>query len=310
MHDESIKQLAELYDIPVEAGKALIVKHWRFFNAAFRDWLVSSHQYSDDGKVLSVASGNDDALVTELEYHLGTIHLCNEVRLPSPRMESSEAFPYFISHARSSAAFLLFHPYGQDPTVLRLALRAVAQQEKARLLESLPTSQEYGIVRFLGRLGLFTISGVLLLASPSFLASVLTSAAAGKFGDTALGCYGLAFTALLVRWVKKLIREEVDSTSSSLERQTLRAWHHLVDDRFESWTGSGAGARALLEDMLRRGLKVPPIAIDLCDALNANAFPVSVPVPNKKLEKAEGVYDRTSPPAVCEPPAKDDAATK
>jgi hypothetical protein len=154
------------------------------------------------------------------------------------------------------------------------------------------------------------ITGLLLLSAPFFLASLLTAAVAGKFGEAAFACYGLAVTALVFGRAKNLIREDNDSTSSSKERQTFRAWQHLADDRFESWTGSGAGAKALLEDMIRRGMKVPSIAIDLCDALKANAFPVAVPLSNQKLEQVGGVYDRTSPPSECEPPAKDGAATK
>jgi len=133
-----------------------------------------------------------------------------------------------------------------------------------------------------GTLSLLALTGVLLFASPWILAGALTAAATGKFGDTALACYGLAFTALVVRWVKKLVRDGDDSTSSSPERRALHAWQRL-DDRYTRWTTTGAGAKAFLEDMLRRGFNVPLIAIDLCDALTANAFPISAPV-SKKVE--------------------------
>jgi len=176
--------------------------------------------------------------------------------------EQWEGWPLLSdSDATMLADTVLYTPRLHTPELIGFALRFVVITQAARATSteamfgparrakvSIPRAVTSGVLAF-----------GLVLAFPAAVGALLTFAAQGQLG--------WAIAAASVVGVGAAVLHEVLTRDSP--RRASRAEH---------WTGllwrphsdsTGAGLRARLEEMIRNGVAVPPVAIDLCHALQA-----------------------------------------
>jgi|APMI01.1.fsa_nt_gi hypothetical protein len=138
----------------------------------------------------------------------------------------------------------------------------------ATLLCTLLEPKGPGLFGGMLRLVVTILSVGLMLTTPALLAAALTAASQGESGGAAAALYGLGVVVWLYLSVKAVNKDE----PGSLDGQSYDAWLRLSDCLGGDWTTTGAGAKAYLEDMMRRGLRVPVVAIDTAAALQANTL--------------------------------------
>jgi hypothetical protein len=165
---------------------------------------------------------------------------------------------------------VFFDCMNREPEFLRLALKALRVHRMANALALgvrsrsllLPT----GSLLLLGAFWLF--SALFLLASPALIAAALSAAARGQGGEATVVLYIIAIGSLMLIGLRTYERAQSQRTQNE---QEFDVW-----SRFEShwgwtdrWTLVGAGATTYLEDAVRRGADIPPLALDICALLSA-----------------------------------------
>jgi hypothetical protein len=264
MGDISGRDLADAYDAARNAGRQRIQERWRFLTQEVRDTLRASGCYSERGAPIEPAesvSAKWEHEAERLEYALGVLVLCARASLPD-RNKSGAPLPLEATtpEVLAQCEELAGVPAWRDPEFLRLGLRAVAQHERAEALSSVGPPKRFSAA--LGCMGAVLYAGLLFL-SPVFLASAMVSAGQGDTSGTAAGLYGVAFTAMVILWVK----DKASGKHVSPEERAYLAW-----TQFQNGLGGaplGAGARSHLAAMAAAGVSVPGVALDLCAALEA-----------------------------------------
>lgn len=264
MDNEGAQDLAHSYDIARLAGRRRIQERWRFLLPSTRDSLRASGFYTDRGAPIE---GAETAAVypehdaERLEYALGVLALCARSSLPD-RSKSGAPIPVeaVTPEVLAQCEELAGVPAWRDPEFLRLALRAVAQYQRADALGSVGPPKRFNAA--LGCVGAVLYAG-LLFVSPAFLASAMVSASQGDSSGTVAGLYGVAFTALVVFWAK----DKASGKHVTPEERAYLSW-----TQFQNRLGGvplGAGARVQLDAMAAASVSVPGVAFDLCAALEA-----------------------------------------
>jgi hypothetical protein len=259
--------LADNYNISQQEGRKEISRSWKRLRPDTRAWLTSSGRYNDRGSVLDAES--DAPEVEELEYNLGLINRCVAAKLPN-RWDKGANIPVEARHEEvpSALAALFYQPYGQDPAFLRRALLALQRFETARLLSVMPPEKNQSSLRGASLLVFCVFCFALLLLFPLVLAHGLVSVTRGEYGDTAAALYGLGFIA----WMLNIVRNFGKDAEGTIDEQTYQAWLALNGYQSGDWTAGGAGAAAYFNEMMRKGLRVPVIAFDICASLRNQAL--------------------------------------
>ena len=274
----SIEPLGE-YDTTQEAGKIYILKQWKYLTVYTRNYLNGSGCYNQDGVRINVEYSDLSHEIDSLEYMLGCLKLCAEYKLPS-RQDRDAIIDNVADNDEvlSACDDILYMPQWHDPYFLRLALRAFGTHRIARLMIFLPTAEKekssfkltVGAIAtfFFGLLAL-----ILVLASPYIISEALISAVKGDTGNTVFMMYLIGFTIYLSLALKKISKKRINkSTANNYDYQfEYDEWNKLKFDK-TSWFTLGAGARYYFQEMARKGVHVPPIAIDLCVALEASLY--------------------------------------
>lgn len=268
--DRAIEASAASYDESLAVGQRYIRENWNRLCADTRGWFVAEGNYGASG----AAPGQDDErsdIVERLEYALGTLKRCVAAKLPQ-RVERGAVVPAeaLTDDVLSACGDVLHHPCRGESVFLRTALRALRQHEMACLLCRLP-ARSRGTTGLLGGAGqmLFGLFGLLLvLASPAMLSAAMVSAVRGDATSTTAALYGLGLTAWAV-WASKKPGQDTDASKNE---RAYSAWLRLGVSLHDDWVANGAAASCYLEDMLRKGLGFPLIALDLCAALQASTL--------------------------------------
>jgi hypothetical protein len=277
--DTNFQPLVDAYDRSQKAGKTVISESWKSLRPETRSWLIQSGYYSECGRAAPELPDDSADVVESLEYHLGTLALCSKALLPRRAEKNAPiSLDAFNDNVPTSVSEILFHPYGLEPYFLRVALHAIRNHEMANLMERLPALAEFSTAKNLGKLAFIGFCILLLLLSPLVVAGALSSAFAGKFGDTAAALYGIGFIAWMLNIAKGLGEEAPDNTQAGKDAQAYEAWRQLGPYGLGDWSLLGAGATAYFEEMQRKGLSVPIIAFDVAAALKAttlNAYQIN-----------------------------------
>ncbi len=262
--DES---LVQDYNNSSEVGRKFIQEYWRSFRQGTRDWLVSSGHYDLYGQAQTVDAVDIKEAVESLEYDLGVLKLCATVELPTRQQVNSTISTDALSDAiLRTAGDMTYGPRGREPQFLRLALQAIRNHQMAVLLTRLPVIETpkyptLKLVRVVVTGGLLVLG---VLASPAMLAAALTSAAKGDAGGAMVALYGIGFVMLLAGDMKALGKEKPESP----DELAYEGWRQLNPFGVGPWLVNGIGAEAYLENMMRKGASIPPLALDLCALLS------------------------------------------
>lgn len=272
--DDAINELADDYEKSQKAGQEYIRKVWRFLKEGTKTYLITSSCYDQRGQRLEVEFGVADDIDT-LESYLGSLNRCAECNLPSRTVENStiqrEAFSEDVLAACDE--FLYRHQW-HDPHFLRLALRALRIHKLANLMTRLPAIKEEKHWIFLVKAISLMIYGILgfllMLASPYFIGVALTSAAKGDEGGAVFALYFVGLAIFIFAHQKNFAKDIGKPTSE--DEVEYSEWYRLNPYAVGSWLSTGAGAKFYFQEMARKGVNVPPVAIDLCAVLEASVL--------------------------------------
>lgn len=277
--DKIVTEMANQYDVLQTTGQNYITKSWKYFTTSTRRKFCATECYDKYGKRLI----NQDAeleiqsTVENLEYQIGILKQCDEVRLPN-RTDKGYVIPNEATSddVLSACNEILYYREWFDPVLIRLALRAVVVNQKARLLMVLPRQKEGGfLTNSILKVILAIFSMLLILGSPSMVATALTSAANNDVSGATGALYLLGFTVWIYTIVKGISGDKNDRLSK--EEGAYNAWDKLSYVSTGYWLGNGIGAKFYLEQISNDGVSVPLVAFDLCGVLE------------KTLDKQEAV---------------------
>lgn len=252
--------MEQLADDPIAIGRAFLRDNWKYLRRDTKDWLSGSGYYDAHGTSLNSENRDYDREVEWLESEIGVLSRCVEAKLPT-RSEKGAQIPGCAASddVLEAAGSIIYLPQAQDPAFLRVALRAVKQHQLANLLTRLPPPRDQHLWTK-PIVGL--ISLVLVLASPMFLASAIVAGARGDLYAAMLPLYGLGITFFMAQWTRNLANPE----ARTVDELAYDGWFRLgLLNR--PWLCSGAGAAEYLKQMMREGVLVPLVALDLCEAL-------------------------------------------
>lgn len=264
-----VDALAKSYEDSVAAGREFIHQRWREFGQQTEEWLTASGHFNERGKsqILEPAERSDD--IERLEFDLGVLQRCVNATLPSrgktDALIPAEALNYEVL---SAAASMMYGNRSHEPAFLRFALAAIRMHQMANLLTHLhpePVLRTLdGVYRLLGAV----LALIFVLASPGLVGLAITSAAQGDGSAAALAFYGVAL-ALLFAWYMKNLDKDTALTPHEVAYHDWLMLGVGIGVGAGPWLAGGAGTAAYLENMMRKGAKVPPIAFDLCAMLTA-----------------------------------------
>lgn len=267
--------LAQSYEDSSAAGRKFIEEYWRSFRQSTRDWLISSRHYDAHGQSQPLEYGNCLNEIESLEYDLGVLQRCVNAKLPTRQQVGAMVSSDALSDAvLSTASQMTYGQRGREPQFLRLALQSVRTHQIATLLTRLPaiTNPRYPSLKLFR---VVVTGGLLVLgviASPAMLAGALASAAKGDAASAMIGLYGIGFVLLLAGDIKVLAKDKAPSP----DELAYEGWFQLNPFGVGPWLDYGAGARAYLENMMRKGATVPPVAVDLCALLSQQVTAMQV----------------------------------
>ena len=273
-------ELLKEYDELQQAGERYITNKWKFLREYTRSYLIASGCYNKDGERINVETFNSDQTneIDLLESSLGRLKLCADYRLPS--RSDKEAI---ISRDAESDEVLfacdnvLRRLEWNDPFFLRLALSAFTVHRLAYLMFRLPTKKEKSV--FMSIIGagsllfFWFLAFMLVLASPYFVSVALISVIKGNEGSTILMMYFIGFTIYLMIALKG--KEKKRKNNNSIYEYDYQfeydEWETLNSNKTSLYT-VGAGAKFYFQEMVKKGVNIPPIAIDLCVALEDSLY--------------------------------------
>lgn len=259
--------LVKEYERVLCAGRKQIAKDWQLLPEKLQQWLLNTGKYNQRGVyVEKPEEEGDSSQVEHLEYQLGVVASCAESDMPGrdqkPAQIPSDALDDDVLRAVSS---LLQHPYGQSKVFLRLALQAIRKHQMANLLMRMPTKKVIGTSGGVWLLIWSVISTIGLVLLPAFFGIALVSASSGDGLGTIGGLYAAGISVAVYKGIKNNVKAM--EAPGSVDEQAYEAWYWLGHFGQYEWNVTGAGAKAKFEDMLRRGLPMPLIAIDVADSL-------------------------------------------
>lgn len=259
--------LVEEYECVLSVGRKQIAKDWQALPEDLQQWLLNTKSYNKRGAHVETPEGEGDtSQVEHLEYQLGVVAGCAVSDLPSrdqkPAHIPSDALDDDVLRAVSS---LLQHPCGQSKVFLRLALQAIRKHQMANLLMRMPSKKVMRTSEGVWLLIWSVISTIGLVLLPAFLGIALVSASSGNGLGTIGGLYAAGISVAVYKGVKNNVKAM--EAPGSVDEQAYEAWYWLGHFGQYEWNVTGAGAKAKFEDMLRRGLPIPLIAIDVADSL-------------------------------------------
>ena len=266
--ETSSERLAQDYEDSAEAGRKFIRQYWSVLRQSTKDWLVSSKHYGEHGESRPIEYADRSDEIESLEYDLGVLERCAAIQLPA-RTSADVIIPseVFGDEILTSAGAMVYRQRGHEPSFLRLALTAVRVHQMAQLQTSLPAvkTSKSDVAKLIGVfiLGAFCMVGVLI--SPALIGSALTHAAKGDSDSATLSLYGLGFVLLLIGTLTNLGKTK----QLTPDEVAYEGWLNLNPYVSGPWLAAGTGAGAYLENMMRKGATVPPIALDLCAVLTA-----------------------------------------
>ena len=269
----NLQPLVDAYERAQKAGKGAISQSWKSLRPETRKWLAQSGYYSEQGGAALELPDDSADSVESLEYHLGVLALCSDAVLPG-RTEKNAQIPLDAckNDVPASISEILVHPYGMEPYFLRLALHAIRKHEMANLMERIPVLAESSAAKNIGKLAFSAFCILLTLLSPLVAAGALSSAFAGKFGDTAAALYGIGSIVWMLNIAKAWGQEAPDNSQAGNDKKAYQAWLQLGPYGLGMWSALGAGAFVYFEDMQQKGLRVPIIAFDVAAALKATTL--------------------------------------
>lgn len=274
---KSIEPLGE-YDIAQEVGKLFILKKWKFLTENTKNYLTGSGCYSPDGDRINNEDSRLSDEITSLESRLGYLKQCADFR---PSRNHRELI--FGNVANSDEVLfacdeILYNPQWNDPFFLRLALDAFGVHRVAYLIFMLPPAEKdkssfmiaIGTAALLF-FGLLTL--MFVLALPYIISEALISAVTGDKDNTVFMMYLIGLTIyLLLAFKEKLKKRKNTNLIQSYDYQfEYDEWERLNFHK-TSWSTVGVGAKFYFQEMIRQGVRLPPIAIDLCAALEASMY--------------------------------------
>ena len=265
----TLDPLADEYEKSVDVGTEFLSRCWRNLGDKTRNFLTASNFLGENGRPLPLDEREKLGEAEDLAYSLGVLQRCVNANLSRGTKKAPSSLPLVaLKPEVLVAAGSLMHGYrNQEVEFLRLALMAIRQHQIATTLTRLPTFGVNGF-DFLGllKLGLVLLHFLFLLLLPAFLGIALVASAKGDEAGAIFACYGIGVAYFLRRWVKNLSAE----SQLSNDELAYQYWLNLgggIDDG--PWLAGGPGAATYLAGMVRKGVKVPPVAIDLCEMLTA-----------------------------------------
>lgn len=267
--DDVIKKGADDYDKSQKEGQEYIRKAWSVLKKETKAFLMTSGWYDQHGKQIEVEDRFPDDAVNNLEHSLATLKRCAEYSLPLRTTKD-----WFIKGEALSDDVLvacdelLYMNQFHEPIFFRLALRAVRIHRLANLMTRLPAiNEKFLLVEPIFKIIVAILAGLLALASPYFLGVALTAAAKGDQDSAVFSLYAIGLAILFVGWVNNLAKDE----SISGDELEYKEWY-MNPFVVGSWLSTGAGAKFYFQEMAKKGVNVPPLAIDLCAALEASVL--------------------------------------
>lgn len=256
---------AHRYDEAAAAGQGVIRERWGRLSETTRAVLARSGFYSARGERLKVehSFGDDPRADTErLEHALGMFKQCISSKVPM-RSEKGAPIPHeaLTDDVLLSCEELLYVLDWHDPEFLRLALGAVAAHQQANALKLAgPSSSGTG-------LGALAVAGLLLITPLALAAGVVAA-----FEHNVVGA-AVAFYVVGGGVLAAVRGQEPGKNLSPAERTHLAWWQFRY---LQGGAVVGAGARFQLERMAVDGVNVPPVAFDICAALQHRSLGTSV----------------------------------
>lgn len=272
--DDAVSKLADEYDKSREIGQKYISSAWKQLTTAIKDRLVATGHYSSNGG----RSGNEDcpcdveSEVESLEYQLGKLKACADCKLPSRTDKNAQiGYEAVTDDIRFTCDEILYKAQWHDPWFIRLGLRAISKQQMANLWIPAPKTDRFIEFKAVAMFVAGLLCMVLVYASPYFVGDALVSATKGNLGDTVLACYVLGFTWWLHELIKNITTVVKPETQDAKNETAFNTWVRL-DCLMQPLYTTGAGLKVYLEKMVMDGIEVPPIAFDLCSALEHCLF--------------------------------------
>jgi hypothetical protein len=266
-----IDALADRYDVAVRAGQAALSRRWRSLGERTKELLTSAGYYTGSGerKPVELENRNERAdSIESLEYNLGVIARCAASTLPDRPLKGVALPPETNSEqVLTACSELLYLRQWRDAQFFRMALQAVAMSKFADALWRLPVKESdwYVATKGIGSVGLLAIYGLLFIGSPLLAANTMVAAATGDSVGATVGMYGLGVVYLLSKFKQRLKGGQPTTPSEKAHE----AWAGILYRHYQTggWLSTGVGAAVYLKGMMDSGVEVPPIAFDLCAAL-------------------------------------------
>lgn len=273
--EKFIEEGAARYDAALMEGQRFIKKCWPALQAPTRVALVESGFYSEKAERVEVeypSSRSPQNDVERLEYALGVLVKCRASSLPQ-RNEVGATIPVeaLDSGMLTCVGELLYVPAWHDPNFLRLALYAIATHLKANALTMVgpPRSSSIGTSAVAA-----VLQAIVVFALPASLAMALVSVARQEAVDAILWLYAVAMGVLSAMSIMKVGLPKPEPFELAYER-----WTRFLFD--EGVGATGAGAVEQLRTMVAAGVRVPPLAFDVADALRSRMSAVEFSEPLK-----------------------------
>ncbi len=266
---EKSNEMGRDYDDSAEkAGQEFIRKNWNRLKPRTTETLISSGYYDNHGNRDQEHFGGGE--VEHLEFNVGLLDRCDHCSLPNRSDNGAHISKDVYSDDIFGACVdLLYQPLWHDPQFLRLALNAFPKHQMANLLFILPPIKEdkplFLFIKFLAIVGFGFLLFLITISSPYFLGLAFVSAAQGDIESTVFALYVLGSGVWIHFFMKNMTNNE--SKKSQYEKN-YDAWNGLRSHW--GWQSTGSGARFCFHEMAKNGVSVPPLAFDLCAALEAS----------------------------------------
>lgn len=245
-----------------KTGCELIIRtHWAELRDNTRRHLVSAGAYSETGVRKRIDPEYFNTEVTALEIALGRMRRCMDAKRPEPGSKAKDLVTEYLDAEESLHLVLAPDWARSEPVFLRYALHALRRCEMAKTAHAaIPLRPS--IIGGAFRVLLSFIGFLLLLASPYMLAMGLAASSAGDVGQAARVFYLIAGGAYALYAVYVWGRG-----GNTKSRRVYIAWERLDRAGLRNWATTGSAAAAFQEDLLRQGLPVPLVGIDIARSL-------------------------------------------
>lgn len=251
----------------LEAQKR-IRERWRYLLRRTRALLTASGFYSEHGERLATNAHSvrvPEHDIERLERALGVLAICARAKLPDRSAKGAPIPAEALDREVPTECLeLLFVPGWRDPEFLRVALSAICQHETADALTTIGPAKSSNVA--LGCLGVLA-SWALLLISPAMLAAALASATKGDTAGASAALYVVGLAVLAAVWLKK---KDAGGDETPLPERRYLAWTKF---RYSQGNATiGEGAHRYFAQMQDKGVPVPAVAFEVCEALKASAL--------------------------------------